>query len=167
MNADSSPTSGAGNPRINPAVPYILYGAFVFSCFIYGGLIASGLLREAVGPVALELPVPLFVIFGFLSLAHIPLALVMGRSIALNALTDPIELFRGIIRKLVLQCAFFEAIAIYGLVGYILGMDAIASLFFVGFGLACLVGLMPALQAEMERLKRLIRESPASSTQRS
>lgn len=157
MNPDAPPASG--NRRINPAVPYILYGAFVSSCFIYGGLIASGLLREAAGNVSLDLPVPLFVIFGFLSLSHIPLALAIGRTIPLGGLSDPMELFRGIVRKLVVQCAFFEAIAIYGLVGYILGMDSIAALFFVGFGLACLVGLMPALQAEMDRLKKLVRES--------
>jgi len=164
MKPDGSPVSG--NLRINPGVPYILYGAFVFSCIIYGGLIASGLLREAVGSITLDLPVPLFVIFGFISLSHIPLALVIGRTLPLGGLNDPLELFRGIIRKLVVQCAFFEAIAIYGLVGYILGMESIASLFFVGFGLACLVGLMPALQAEMDRLKRLMRDSRSSGESR-
>lgn len=163
MNDQVPPTPGSAQLRINPAVPYILYGAFVFACFVYGGLIASGLLDAAVSP--LELPVPLFLIFGALALSHIPLALVMGRTVPLERETDALALFRAIIRKLIFQCAFFEAIAIYGLVGYILGMDSMIALIFVGFGLLCLVALIPGLQSQMDRLRTVMRDGQASQAE--
>jgi hypothetical protein len=160
MNSDSN--SSPGYTRINRTLPYILYGAFVSACFFYAALIASGMLRGSGEGIAIAPPVPLPVLIAGLSLFNISAALMLGQVIRPPDSPSPHEFFRFIALKLILQCALFEAIAIYGLIAHLFGMAPVPSLIVVGFGLLCLLTLMPGLQNQMDRLQTLKRQSEFS-----
>lgn len=161
MNIDSSPSAQG---KINKTAPFILFGAFLSTCFFYAAIIASGLLDELISTEsstdgAREIPLPLPIFIAGLSFFNITAALVIGFVIRPLEKTTALALYRTTLQKLILQCACFEAIAIYGFVGHILGMESIPSLLVVGFALLCFVTLIPGLRNQMDRLSLFISQS--------
>ena len=60
--------------------PYVLYFAFAAACFIYGGLILSGLLdpaQEAQPPLT-DLPVPMIAVFAAVAVCSATAALLVA-----------------------------------------------------------------------------------------
>ncbi len=162
MSSAPNSTPATGSENINQTLPYILYGAFISTCFLYAALIASGLLQGVMAGDPIEFPLPLPVLIGALSLVNISAALTLGQFLRPPDSSSALELYRGILRKLILQCACLEAIAIYGLVAHILGLEPVPSIVVVGFALVCLATLMPGLRNQMDRLGTLLRDPTAS-----
>lgn len=146
-------------------IPYILYFAFAFACFLYGGLILSGILdpaESAQSPIQ-GLPVPLSVIFAAMSVSSVAAALIVGRVLEPPRESGPLTFLRKLQVRLIVQAAFMESIAILGLVGTFLGFTRVESLLFVGGGLIGLLGLFPGLQSRMDALKSMLRRAPEGS----
>jgi len=129
------------------AAVYMIAGyGLAFVLFIWGA---------ASSPPDIALPVSPVLLFGVLSLASFVAGMWVGVAFKLPDSVSISEFYARMHKRLVLQGAFFETIAVYGFLGSFFGMSERASFVFIGLSVVLNFALLILLMQNLEREKRM------------
>ncbi len=146
--------------------PIVIY--IIWIAFIQAGLIYAALTFFFPFPQPSNHTPHSNSIVQLLSLMSVPLAIggiITGFVMRPRTENLPDALIRWIRQRMIVQAAFFEAVAIMGLVGRILGRDKTVSLVYCAVGLVLLLSLLPGLVMNMEKHRKLEAETKGNAAQ--
>lgn len=145
--------------RPAPRATYIIWFAFVWAALLYAG-IPYLLGTEPPAEPPMVGPLPGWALMAVLALANFAASIVL-LPIIKQGLPKPEtpEAFWGQVQMLtILRCAFYEAVAIFGLVGHLGGFVRREHVFyFVGASVLLLLLILPSIRDNHEKLNRMLR----------
>lgn len=156
--------SGGGTPAARAQTMFVIFGAFVMATFIYAVIIVMGLLESEGESLIFSLPA--WILLGALSLWSVAISVFMGARLKPKIENTPAEHLIQLQTRMIIQCAAFESIAIYGLVFQIFGVSKSVGLLACGAAFAGLISLLPGLRDSLDTIKRLEQGDPGESLRR-
>lgn len=164
-------------PKPQPIVMFIIWGAFLAATGVYAFLLVTFLATpEAAERPMANLPIPGVAIVGMICAAQLAVCPFVLRTIkrqhegepsvarAIREANEPPDpdapdRFLGQYQvRMIINAAFYEAIAIYGLVGYLaFGVTVPQSLAFMGLSAVLLLTMLPGMLANVEKFNAMKR----------